>query len=76
MAVNNPIQALLQLDGTSPQFPDQLSDILARRGFDESIESLETNSLVPIAIVEYLDDVLPGFRQFLSLSTESVIGLG
>ena len=76
MAVNNPIQALLQLDGTSPQFPDQLSDILARRGFDESIESLGANSLVPIAIVEYLDDVLPGFRQFLSLSTESVIGLG
>lgn len=76
MAVNNPIQALLQLDGTSPQFPGQLSDILARREFDESIESLETNSLVPIAIVEYLDDVLPGFRQFLSLSTESVIGLG
>lgn len=76
MAVNNPIQALLQLDGTSPQFPGQLSDILARREFDESIESLETNSLVPIAIVEHLDDVLPGFHQFLSLSTESVIGLG
>ena len=54
------IQTLLQLDRSSPSFPDQLLDILARREFDEAIESLETNNLV--RVVEYLDKVLPSFH--------------
>lgn len=58
--MKNPIQTMIQLDRTSPQFPDQLFDILARREFDESIESLKTNDVVPI--VEYLDKVLSVFH--------------
>ena len=61
----NPIETLLQLDGSSPHFPDQLSDILARREFGNSIQSLETNDLMQI--IEYLDKVLWSFRCFRSL---------
>ena len=55
--MKNTIQTMLRLDRSSPQFPDQLSDFLARREFDESIESLKTNDILPI--VKYLDKVLP-----------------
>lgn len=59
------IESLLQLDRSSSQFPEKLSDILARREFGESILSLEINGLVPI--IEYLDKV-SSFCRFRSPS--------
>ena len=70
--MHNCIRALLQLDRLSSQFPDQLSDILARREFDQCIERLEDDDLVQV--IEYLDKVLPSFHQFRSLSAEPVAG--
>lgn len=58
MVTSNCIETLLRLDGSSPRFPDKLADILARREFGESIQSLEPNDLVPL--IEYLDKV-PSF---------------
>lgn len=49
----NPIETLLQLDGSSPQFLNHF----AWREFEKSIESLERDDLV--RIVERLDQVLP-----------------
>lgn len=57
--MNNCIGALLQLNRLSPQFPNQLTDILARREFDESVQNLETDDPLVVLIVEYLDEVLP-----------------
>ena len=65
MATNNFIETLLRLDRSSPHFPDKLSDILARREFDDSIQSLETNDLMQI--IEYLDKVPRSFLCFRSL---------
>ena len=55
MVTDNCIETLLHLDRSSSQFPDKLSDILARTDFGESIQSLETNDL--LSIIEYLDKV-------------------
>lgn len=57
MVMNKGIRTLLQLDRSSSLFPDQLSDILAGREFDESIKGLEANELSQV--VEYLDKVRP-----------------
>ena len=56
MAVNDCYQALVQLNMSSPQsLPDQLSQILARRDFDECIQGLQENYLKQA--IELLDKV-------------------
>lgn len=50
------LQTLLQLDKSSPQFPNSLCDILSGEEFDERISSLQTDDLVEV--IEYLDKVL------------------
>lgn len=52
----NTIKALLQLDESSPQFPQQLGGVLARSDFNEPIQSLGDNDLM--LLVENLDKVL------------------
>jgi hypothetical protein len=65
MATNIPVQTLLQLDKSSPQFPNQLSDAIARREFDGSILRLQDSELE--SVIEYLDEV-PSFNQSQSSS--------
>jgi hypothetical protein len=55
MAKKNSVQTLVQLDKSSPQFSIQLSDFLARREFDESIQHLQDDEVKPA--VEWLDQV-------------------
>ena len=50
---------MLRLDGASPQSPNQLSNILGRREFDEFVQTLEEKDVV--AIIEHLDKV-PAFH--------------
>ncbi|KAF9789475.1 kinase-like domain-containing protein [Thelephora terrestris] len=56
MATDSSIETLLRLDRSSSQFPGQLSDILARREFDETVQSLGAEDLR--RTVEYLDEAL------------------
>lgn len=39
------LRALLRLDHSSPQFPDQLYGILDGSGFDDRVKDLETDDL-------------------------------
>jgi len=55
MLTNPYLQTLLQLDASSPQFPNSLCDVLRRREFDEHISSLQTDDLAEV--IEYLDKV-------------------
>jgi len=64
MLANSDLRALLQLDGSVPQLPDQVCDVLGRGEFDEQISNLQTNDLVEV--IDYLDKV-PSLR----LSTNS-----
>jgi len=49
------LRTLPQLDGSVPQFSDQLHDILGRREFDERISTLQTDDLMEA--IDYLDKV-------------------
>ena len=57
MAIDTFIEMFLRLDGSLPHFPEQLSGILTRSDFDESIQRLRASDLVQV--VEILDKVLP-----------------
>ena len=59
MLANSYPQALLQLDQSSPEFPDQLRGILGEKGFDDYVTSLQTGDASEL--IEYLDNV-PSFR--------------
>lgn len=49
------VDILLQLDKSSPQFPEHLSRVLARTDFDESIQDLGEKPLM--SVIENLDKV-------------------
>ena len=49
------LRALVQLDRLSPQFPDQLCDILDGNGFDDCVKNLEAEDL--LWLIEFLDKV-------------------
>ena len=57
MLKGNYLQTLLQLDRSSPKFPDQLRGILDESGFHGYITNLEPDNL--LKLVEYLDKVRP-----------------
>ena len=59
--------ALLQLDNSSPRFPDQLRDILRRREFDEQVSSLQTTASL-MKVIDYLDRVPSVYQFHLSLA--------
>ena len=50
------VESMLQLDVSSPHFPEQLSGVLARSDFDESLQRLAADDLAPV--IETLDKVL------------------
>ena len=56
MATNSRVQSILQLDGSSPHFPEQLSGVLAKSDFDESLQRLGADDLA--LVIETLDKVL------------------
>ena len=56
MATDSCTESLLQLDGSSPHFPEQLSGVLARSDFDGSLQRLGADDLAPV--IETLDKVL------------------
>jgi len=60
-------QALLVLNKSSSQFPDNLRAVLNRQGFDEDISKLQTGELAKI--IDYLDEV-PSLRQLQLTPTE------
>ena len=55
MLMNAYLQTLLQLDKSSPQFPNSLCDVLGGREFNEHIPTLQTDDLM--GVIEYLDKV-------------------
>lgn len=44
-----------RLDGSSPEFPDQLSNILYGQGYQQCVSGLQDDDLV--RLVDYLDNV-------------------
>jgi len=73
MPTNAALQAaLLQLESTSPQFPNQLRDILRRRDFDEQVSSLQTTP----DLMEVIDcfDKVPSLVQLQLSSAEPTTG--
>ena len=52
--------ALLRLDSSSPQFPDQLCDILDGSGFDDGVKDLGADDL--LRLIGFLDQVRPPFN--------------
>ena len=71
MLARNYLQTLLQLDKSSPEFPDKLCDVLGEGGFDGYIPSLRTDNM--LELIEYLDKV-PSLHQFERPSTEFIVG--
>ena len=65
------MQTLLELDCSSPGFPDHLSNILGRREFEECVGKLELNDVV--RVIECLDKV-PTFRHLESRCAEPIVG--
>ena len=55
MVANAYFLTFLQLDRSSPQFPDRLCDVLDGREFDEHISGLEVGDLAEV--IDYLDKV-------------------
>ena len=55
MSSPNPLQRLRDLDGSSPGFPNQLTDILLREGWANRAKDLADDDLGEL--VEYLDGV-------------------
>lgn len=52
-------RALLALDKSSSQFPDDLCAVLSKQGFDKYISGLQTDELEKV--IDYLDEV-PSLR--------------
>ena len=50
-----PLEQLLQLNQSSPTFPDQLSNLLYGKGYEEWVRRIEGDDAV--AFVDYLDKV-------------------
>ena len=65
------LQALLQLDRTSPKFPDQLCGVLDGGDFHDYITGLEHGTLLDL--VEYLDKVW-SLHQTSGPFTKSIVG--
>ena len=65
------LRALLRLDSSSSQFPDQLYDILDGSGFDDYVKDLEANDL--LWLIGFLDEVQSSL-QLEELSTELTSG--
>jgi len=57
MVLPTPLQRLRDLDKSSPQFHDQLSDALRRKEYRNCVSNLRSEDLV--WLVEYLDRVSP-----------------
>ena len=64
--------ALLQLDNSSPRFPEQLRDVLRRKEFDEQVSSLQTTADL-MEVIDYLDRV-PSLYRFRLSPAEPVSG--
>ena len=65
-------EALLQLDKSSPKFPDQLRDVLRGRDFDGQVSSLQTTADL-MEVIDYLDKV-PSLYQLRLSSAEPALG--
>ena len=55
MATNDCIKTLRQLDRSSPQYLNQLSEALTGMELDGSVPNLEAENVM--ALIEYLDEV-------------------
>ena len=72
MVANAYFLTFLQLDRSSPQFPDRLCDVLNGMEFDEHISGLEADDLAEV--IDYLDKV-PSLYQLQLASTEPTVGV-
>ena len=64
--------ALLQLDDSSPKFPEQLRDVLRRKEFDEQVSSLQIDADL-MEVIDHLDRV-PSLYRFRPSPAEPVAG--